>query len=198
VHRSVHIFYIILANHNGSEVNEMGFIRIGEKVLNKDKLWFQIERILDLRVKGMSQQEVAKQLSLDRAFISRLESLGEVRKGHRIAVIGFPIKNKIELLHMVNEEGVEFSLIMTESERWAFVGESRGLDLFNKVMDLFTYLKNFDCILVLASNKRIEFFRSLFDNEVVGIEIGQSPIEEDKYVDVKQVYEVLQEIKSAR
>ncbi|ATW27068.1 transcriptional regulator [Candidatus Formimonas warabiya] len=173
----------------------MDFIRIGDKIINKAKLWAQIEKILDLRVKGVSQQEAARQMSLDRAFISRLESLGEVRKGHRIAVIGFPIKNREELLKMLEKEGVEFSLILSEEERWAFVREPSGLDLFNKVMELTAELHRFDCLVVLASNKRIKLFQSLFNNEVVGVEIGQSPIEEDKIVEIEQVQKLIQTLK---
>ena len=73
----------------------MDFIRIGDKVISKEKLWSKIEKILDLRVKGLSQHEAARRMSLDRTFISRLEDW-ERRKGHSIAVVGFPIKNKKE------------------------------------------------------------------------------------------------------
>lgn len=175
----------------------MNFIRIGDKVISKEKLWSQIEKIFDLRVKGLSQQEAARKMSLDRAFISRLEGLGEIRKGHRIAVVGFPIKNKEELQHMLEKEGVEYSLILSETERWAFVKEDSGLNLFNKVMELTTALKSYDCLIVLASNKRIELFQSLFNNEVIGLEIGQSPIEEDKIVEIEQVQKLIRTIKRA-
>lgn len=174
----------------------MDFVRIGDKVISKEKLMFQIEKILDLRVKGLSQQEVAKRLFVDRAFISHLEGLGEVRKGNRIAVIGFPIKNKAELLGMLKKEGVDFSLILTEKERWAFVGERSGIELFNKVMELVSSLKSYDCILVLASNQRIKLFRSIFNNEVIGIEIGQSPIEEDKIIEIKRIQNVIRNLKT--
>jgi hypothetical protein len=171
------------------------FIRIGDKVISKEKLWSKIEKILDLRVKGLSQQEAARRMSLDRTFISRLEGLGEVRKGHSIAVVGFPIKNKKELEFMLKKEGVEFSLIMSEAQRWAFVRENSGLDLFNKVMELTTKLQSFDCLIVLASNKRIKLFQGIFNNEVVGLEIGQSPIEEDKTVDIEEVQKLIRTLK---
>ncbi|HHT62998.1 MAG: transcriptional regulator [Bacillota bacterium] len=173
----------------------MDFIRIGDKVISKEKLWSKIEKILDLRVKGLSQQEAARRMSLDRTFISRLEGLGEVRKGHSIAVVGFPIKNKKELEFMLKKEGVEFSLIMSEAQRWAFVRENSGLDLFNKVMELTTKLQSFDCLIVLASNKRIKLFQGIFNNEVVGLEIGQSPIEEDKTVDIEEVQKLIRTLK---
>ena len=173
----------------------MEFVRIGDKVISKEKLRTQIEKILDLRVKGISQREVAKRLSLDRAFISRLESLGEVRKGSRIAVVGFPVLNKTELENMLEQEGVEFFLILTEQERWAFVDQGTGLQLFNKVMDLMAKFKGFDYLIVLASNSRIKFFKSIFDNEVIGVEIGQSPIEEDKAVEISAVQSIIRMIR---
>lgn len=173
----------------------MDFVRIGDKVISKEKLWSQIDKILNLRVKGLSQQEVARRMSVDRTFISRLEGLGEIRKGYRIAVVGFPIKNKEELELMLKEEGIEFSLIMSEVERWAFLGERSGLDLFNKVMELTTMLRGFDCLIVIASNKRIKLFQGIFNNEVVGMEIGQSPIEEDKMVEIDQVRKLIHTLK---
>ncbi|MGI6065057.1 MAG: transcriptional regulator [Bacillota bacterium] len=173
----------------------MEFVRIGDKIISKEKLRTQIEKILDLRVKGISQREVAKQLSLDRAFVSRLESLGEVRKGSRIAVVGFPVLNKTELENMLEQEGVEFFFILTEQERWDFVDEGTGLQLFNKVIDLMTKLKNFDYLIVLASNTRIKLFKSIFDNEVIGVEIGRSPIEEDKMVELNIVRSIIHMIR---
>lgn len=173
----------------------MDFVRIGDKIISWEKLKDQIEKILDLRVQGFSQAEVSRRLSLDRAFISRLETLGEVRKGSRIALVAFPVLNKEELLTAVAEEGIEFSLVMSEKERWAFVDEGRGLDLFNKVTELMSRFKGYDSLVVIASNKRIKFFQNIFDQEVVGLEIGRSPISEDKYVDVDAVRAIIRSLK---
>jgi len=175
----------------------MDFLRIGDKIISRDKLNSQIERIFDLRVQGFSQQEVARRLSLDRALISRLETMGEVRKGSRIAVLAFPVQNKAELLTAVAEEGIDFSLVMTEKERWAYVDEKSGLELFNKVTDLMSRLKSYDSLLVIASNKRIKFFQSIFSQEVVGLEIGPSPICEDKFVDVDAVRTLIRGLKGS-
>lgn len=176
----------------------MDFIRIGDKIISKEKIMTKIEKVFDLRVKGLSQQEVAKRLSLDRALVSRLETLGEIRKGSRIAVLGFPVKNKDELLTALKQEGVEYSLILTEKERWAFVDESTGLELFNKVTNIMAALKGYDYIVMLGSNKRIKLFQGIFDCEVVGMEIGQSPIEEDKLIDVNQVKTMIQWLKGIK
>ena len=173
----------------------MDFVRIGDKIISREKLKDQIEKILDLRVRGFSQLEVARRLSLDRAFISRLETLGEVRKGSRIALVAFPVLNKEALLTAAAEEGIDFSLVMNERERWSFVDEGRGLDLFNKVTELMSRFKEYDSLIVIASNKRIKFFQSLFNQEVVGLEIGRSPIAEDKFVDIDAVRTIIRNIK---
>lgn len=66
------------------------FFRAGDKLLNRVKLDRIVDRIFQLRVSGLSQQEVAQRVGCDRSFVSRLESLAEVRKGGSLAVIGFP------------------------------------------------------------------------------------------------------------
>ena len=48
----------------------MEFIRIGDKLINLRKINETVRRILQLRSEGLSQQEVASKLSLDRGFIS--------------------------------------------------------------------------------------------------------------------------------
>jgi transcriptional regulator len=66
----------------------MGFYRIQDKVISWEKVERTLKRALLLRTRGFSQQEVADRLKLDRTFISRLESTGELRKGQSIACIG--------------------------------------------------------------------------------------------------------------
>ena len=70
---------------------------------------------------GYTQEEVAQKLKLDRTFVSRLERIGEVRKGKKIAVIGFPVLNKEEILAVCREESIDFAFIMSEEERGDFL-----------------------------------------------------------------------------
>jgi len=125
-----------------------------------------------------------------------LESLGEVRKGNRIAVVGFPIKNKEEILDLLHREGVEFTLIMTEEERWDFVKKINGVELLNTLMKLIAEARSFDVVVVIGSNQRIKIIEAILDKEVVGLEIGESPIEEDKYVEPSQVSGLLYMIRT--
>ena len=75
-------------------------LRIGDKIINPDKIHRVIDDVLEMRGRGLSQQEIANKVGIDRTVISRLETLGEVRKGGRIALVGFPIKNCAELAAM--------------------------------------------------------------------------------------------------
>lgn len=167
------------------------FIRIGEKVLSRRKIDDAIGRILELRFQGFSQQEVADRLHLDRTFISRLESLGELRKGATIAVVGFPVLNRDEIRRVAEEEGVDYVFLLSEAERRAFLEKRDGLTVFNEVMDIVAHVRQYDVVILLVSDKRAGIIGALLDREVVPLAIGKSPIEEDKWVDPEQLRQVI-------
>jgi predicted XRE-type DNA-binding protein len=158
-------------------------IRIGEKLISPEKLHRIIEQILEQRSRGLSQQEVAARFEVDRTFVSRLEGLGAVRKGSSLAVIGFPVKNKEEILSLLAELGVDYSLIMSNDERWRFVQEKSGIELFNEIMGLVAKARSFDVVVFIGSRQRIKWCAALIDKEVVGYDLGETPIAEDRYVD---------------
>ncbi len=172
----------------------MSIVRIGGKVVSKKKIHETIDKAMRLRSQGLSQQEVANITGLERPFISKLEKLGEVRKGRKIAVVGFPIENKQELGEFLNKIGIEYKLLMTDEERWRFVREKQGIELFNDVMEIISRLRQCDVIVVIGSNYRIKLFGAIVDKEVIGLEIGKSPIEEDKLVDMHQIKELFDAI----
>ncbi len=173
----------------------MKLIRIGEKVISEEKLGKEINKILKLRTEGLTQGEVARKLGVERTFVSRLESLGEIRKGEKIALMGFPIKNKEEIISLSEKFGIDYTLILTEQERNAFIKMRDKSKLFNDTLDIITNLLDFDVIVFLGSDKRVDFAEKLFHIQVIGIEIGKSPITEDKYVDPKIIESVLKEVK---
>lgn len=49
-------------------------------------------------------------------------------------------------------------------------------------------------MLVIASNYRVRLCQAILDKEVVGFEIGKSPIEDDKYVPVEEIREIIRQI----
>lgn len=174
----------------------MELLRIGDKLVSKLRIDQRIERILEMRASGQSQQEVADQVGIDRTFISRLEALGEVRKGGRLALIGFPVANKAELMSVAEREGVEFVLLFNDEERWGFVSDVSGPDLFNRIMEWVAHLKEFDAVVFIGSDMRIRLAQSVLGEEIViGVSLGPSPIKGDRTVDALQVAEILQGLK---
>ena len=176
----------------------MELFRIQDKTVSKEKIAARVEKILELRSRGLSQQEVADRLGLDRAFISRLESLGELRKGQSLAVIGFPIANKRELEKMLEEEGVDFVLLMTEKERTDFVSSRSGAQLLNELMDLIARVREFDAVILLGSDYRLRLMQGLLDKEVITVKIGESPLTEDKWVNVQELKGIVRAVKGPK
>ena len=170
-------------------------IRIGDKLINRNKIHKQIDAMLEVRMQGISQQEVAKAYATDRAFVSRVESLGEIRKGGRVALVAFPISNKEEILTLAAQEGIEFSVVFNDKERWAFLRDKNGVQLFNEVMSIIAKLRESDVVIVAASNMRINLAEAIIDKHVIGITMGESPIEEDKYLEPQLIKDIMQKIK---
>lgn len=173
----------------------MDFVRIGDKVISRDRIYSVVNRILELRANGLSQQDVAEALGVDRTLVSRLETVGEIRKGGKVALIGFPVKNKAEIEVVAREEGADFVLLMTEAERWDFVGSKNGISLLNEVMALISQARDCDTVIFLGSDLRVKLMEAIIGRSVLGVEIGCSPISEDKYVDPALIRRALQSVK---
>jgi hypothetical protein len=173
----------------------MQLIRIGDKVINKDRIFQVISRMLEMRALGRSQQEVAEQLEIDRTLISRLETIGEVRKGKKIALAGFPVKNKAELVALGETEGIDFILLMSEEERMSYARSQNGADLLNSVMSLIARARECDAVIFIGSDQRLKMVEALVGSNVIGIEIGSSPLHDDKYVDPDYVRELIRSLK---
>lgn len=175
----------------------MQLIRIGDKVINRDRIFQVVSRMLELRASGLSQQEVADQLEVDRTLVSRLETIGEVRKGKKIALVGFPIKNKSELTAVAEAEGIDMVLLMSESERMEFARNQNGADLLNLVMSLIAKARECDAVIFIGSDQRLKMIEALVGPHVTGIEIGSSPLHEDKFVDPDDLRSLIRSLKQA-
>ncbi|MDD4239041.1 MAG: helix-turn-helix transcriptional regulator [Desulfotomaculaceae bacterium] len=173
----------------------MDLIRLGEKIISRRKIDQSVGEILNLRAKGMSQTDVATRLGVDRTLVSRLESLGEIRKGRRLAVVGFPILNIEEIREALEGEGVDHIFLMSEKERWGYLRDKSGVTLFDSIMEIIAMFHSFDQVVMIGSNKRIKIIEAVLDKEVVGFEIGESPIQEDKYVETEKIVELVRAIK---
>ncbi|HBT46891.1 MAG TPA: transcriptional regulator [Peptococcaceae bacterium] len=172
----------------------MDFVRVGDKLLDRRKIAAAVDEILSLRCRGYSQAEAARRLGVDRSFVSRLESLGEVRRGRRVAVVGFPLANKKELEKMLEEEGVEYILLLTEEERWEFLRQRSGVEVFNFLMETVACLREFDAVIIIGSDYRIRLSEALLGREVIGVEIGSSPLREDRTLEVEGLRHLVRQV----
>lgn len=173
----------------------MDLIRIGDKVISKKKIDKTIEEIISLRSLGMSQLEVGEKMDIERTFISRLEGLGEIRKGQSIAAVGFPIKNKSEVEKVLKEYGVEYYLLMSEEERNVFVNDKAGQQLINHMMELINKFRKFDTVIVMASDYRTKIMKDMLDNQIIEMDIGKSPLKEDVDVNISLLMDILKILK---
>lgn len=174
----------------------MDLFRIGEKIVSRRKVLAIIDKVFSLRALGLSQQEVARRLEIDRTLISRLESVGEIHKGKRIAVLGFPVANKEALSQALSQEGVEFILLLSEEERWDFVQSVEGPDLLDRIISLLAEIRSYDVVILLGSDRRIQTIRRLLDQEVIELELGQSPIKTDRIVPLDELIGLVRLVKS--
>jgi len=156
-----------------------------------------VDQILQLRHEGLSQQEVAERLGVDRTLVSRLEGLGEIRKGPQVAVIGFPLANAQELTEVAQAGGVDFILLMTDEERYSFVQEQNGANLINYIMDVFSQIKGYDSVIFIGSDMRIKMMEAILGPKLISWEIGISPIKEDRWVNPEQLNKLIQHLKNA-
>ena len=172
-------------------------LRIGEKLVSRERLARAIDRMLEMRARGASQQEVARAFGVDRSFVSRLETLGEVRRGSRVAVFGFPVQNPEELERAAREAGAEWVWLMTNEERWRYARERPGDQLFNELMEILSRLSHFDRVVFLGSEMRIRLVEAILGSDrVIGVTLGPSPIAADVYVEPERIAALVSGVRS--
>lgn len=147
--------------------------RIGDKLVSRERILGVVDEILALRQAGLSQKQAAERVGTDRSFVSRLETLGEVRKGARIALIGLPVANKEELMTVAREEGVDFVFLLDEEERWSFLAGKSGLELFAEAADLMGKLQGHDVVILLGHNQPARILNALLSRESAVFHLSQ-------------------------
>lgn len=173
----------------------MELVRVGEKLISLRKINNMVEEILEARSRGLSQSEVSSQYGVDRTFVSRLETLGEVRRGPSIALIGFPVANK-EAIHQLAERlGVDFTWIMTDDERRAFAESMNGVELVNEIFKRAREVRLYDTVILMASNARVRLLAALLDvHAVIPMILGETPLTRDVTVDLGLLEAIIKEV----
>jgi len=171
--------------------------RIGDKVVSRDKLVDVLDEILADREAGATQEEVARTYGVQRSFVSFLETLGEIRRGPRIALVGFPVANAAEVKALAEEKGVDFVLVFSQAQRESIEGQS-GADVFNRLLETLATLRDHDVVIFMASDWRLELVERILGAEVIGKPLGPSPLREDVEVDLEDLGDLLDGVMSAR
>ena len=174
----------------------MELVRIGEKLISVTKIHNMVQEVLQARGQGLSQSEVAQRFGVDRTFVSRLEAVGEIRKGRSIAVIGFPVANTEAVGSLCRELGVDFCWVMTDAERRDYAQSRNGIEIINELMTTARTLRTYDAVVLLASNTRLRLMEALLDSAtVVPIVLGETPLTRDVPVDLDVLGKVIRGIR---
>lgn len=166
-------------------------IHVGDKTLSRRRLQATLDEMLRLRSAGMSQQATADRFSVDRSFVSRLEMLAELHKGGSIGLVGFPIANRAEIRTLCEQRGVDFVLLLSEAERQAYLRERSGMALLHEVLGTVARLRTLDHVVLLSSDHWFALAATLLGREVTGLQLGSSPLSEDRSVDIGELAALL-------
>lgn len=173
----------------------MDLIRIGDKLISPQKIHTMVAEILGARAKGLSQADVSMQFGLDRTFVSRLETLGEVRRGRSIAVIGMPVANKEDVSALCRKLGVDFVWLMTDQERRHFAESRNGVELVNEIFRLAQKVRSYDAVVLMASNERVRLLTALLDvHAVIPLILGETPLNRDVEVELNVLESIIKEV----
>ena len=175
----------------------MKLYRIGDKVVSESKLTDAIAAILDDRESGATQEEVARTHKVQRSFVSLLETLGEVRRGSRVALVGFPVANVAEVKALAEKHALDLVLVLSQEERESIeTGDATAV--FNTLLETIAVLRDYDTVVLLASDLRIKTMEKILVGEIVGMPLGPSPLRTAVRVDLDRLDEVLNSVMSAR
>ena len=175
----------------------MKLYRIGDKVVSESKLADAIAAILEDRESGATQEEVARTHKVQRSFVSFLETLGEVRRGSRVALVGFPVANVAEVKALAEKHALDLVLVLSQEERESIeTGDATAV--FNTLLETIAVLRDYDTVVLLASDLRIKTMEKILVGEIVGMPLGPSPLRTAVHVDLDKLDQVLNSVMSAR
>jgi hypothetical protein len=171
--------------------------RIGDKVVSESKLHDAVGSILAAREAGATQEDTAQEHGVQRSFVSFLETLGEVRRGDKVALVGFPIANADDVKKLAESHSLDFVLVLSQDERES-IESGDATRVFNQLLETVAVLKDYDTLVLMASDWRIRTMERILGTEVIGIPLGASPLRQDVPVDLEELDRVLSTVLSAR
>lgn len=171
----------------------MRFYRIGDKVVSWERLLEAVGAILEDRQAGATQEEAARHAHVQRSFVSFLETLGEVRRGPKVALVAFPVANGEAIHAVADRHAVDLTIVVSQAEREG-IEHGDASSVFNRLLDTLAALRDFDTVVLLASDQRIATIEKILGAEIVGMRLGQSPIREDATVDLDELDRLLEAV----
>ena len=67
---------------------------------------------------------------------------------------------------MPARKGIDYCLLLTERQRWQFLQDKSGVELFDAIMQIITEIRSNDTVIILGSNMRIKLIETMLDKEV--------------------------------
>ena len=171
----------------------MDLYRIGDKVVSRSRLAEAIDAILVDRAGGATQEEAARRAGVQRSFVSFLETLGELRRGPRVALVAFPVKNAAEVRELAGRHALDFVLVLDQAQRESIEG-SDASTIFNELLQTLAALQEFDTVILAASDMRLATIDAILRADVIGIPLGPSPIRDDVEIDLAKLEEVIRSV----
>ena len=168
----------------------MKLYRIGDKVVSRERLIDAIDAILEDRVSGATQEQAAQHAGVQRSFVSFLETLGELRRGPRVALVAFPVANVGAVKALAEKHGLDFVLVLSQQERESIETE-RASTIFNELLETLATLRDFDTVVLAASDMRVSTIEHILGAEVIGVPLGPSPLRHDVTVDIDHLDDIL-------
>lgn len=110
-----------------------------------------------------------------------------------MALVGFPVANAEEVIELAEAKAVDFTLVFSQAERESIESGSAS-DVFNRLLETLATLRDYDVIVLIASDWRIELIERILGREVIAIELGHSPIREDVSVDLEELDRLLTDV----
>jgi len=175
----------------------MELVRIGDKIVNRQRLYRLVDKILTLRSSGATQQDVANTLDLERPFISNLERLGEVRIGGKAALVGFSISNKQDVKRVAKEHGIDSVYLYNNGEMLSnFLKRVERVDergVLTEILKTLANLRNFDLLIFLGSASEGALLE-----KVLGLHVFSIPVEDhdenERRVEPREIAEFLEHL----
>ena len=98
---------------------------------------------------------------------------------------------------MAKEEGVEFTLLMNDTERWDWVKRKSGTDLLNELLWIIAQVRTYEKVILIGSDRRLDLMRGLLDRgtDVFSIVIGKSPMTGDVQINPESLRQMIREIR---